>query len=113
FPSSPEAHLIVVNRSEGGAAREWVVSVDDQIFAAQPLDDGTPIVLPVIATPAAGFPVIAMAALQPQLGDPIKAQFFAATRSKIFRLFLDPLEHWQVDEVNVRAVDDFVRFWVT
>lgn len=110
FPSQAELHVVSAPRADGGS--EWVVSVDDQVFAGTRTYDGRIVSLVAAARPAPGFSIISLAAPLDHAG-PDQAEFYAATRVSVFRVHLDALNRWRVDELKLGTDADFLEVWVT
>lgn len=111
FPQEADQQAIVAPRP--GGAQEWVVSVNDQIFTGTASNSGRVVDLLPAARPAPGFPIISMAAASQSVPGGETVEFYAATRSNVFRVYLDGLNRWRFDEISLGTNSDFVKVWMT
>ncbi len=111
FPKEAEQHVIVAPRAGGGD--EWIVSVDDQLFTGTVATTGRVVELVPAARPAPGFPIISLTASSQAVAFGDTVEFYAATRSSVYRLHLDRLNRWHADTITLATDTDLVEVWTT
>jgi hypothetical protein len=110
FPEQADQHAILVPRPNGA---EWVVSVNDQLFTGTFAGTGRVVDLLPAALPNAGFPIVSIVAANTYKPGAATVDFYAATRSGVYRVYLDPFNRWRVDEIRIDSSASFVKVWMT
>jgi hypothetical protein len=108
IPEKAELHLVLADHANGD--REWVASVDDQLFATPVRKDGRLATLLPIVRPSPGSIILGMSARHVPGREP---ELYAFTRASVFRVYLDSNNRWRSTEVKLGSTADLLKVWVT